>query len=838
MTQRSPSGNLHVVSPLDPSGAAAPASIYGILDTPHEAMFDELAREAAALAAAPVALLGFLDNDREFVKAAYGWNVLALPGEYSLANRLRDRRSIVVIHDTRSDVRFASHPLVTQSPFVRFYAGVPLIDDRGLLIGALSVVDQEPRTLSDHQVEALTLLARLVVEKLIARRDRLELSARLQESAERFRDFFDRTTDLVMSVDAGGRLLHVNDAVPAALGIAREELLAKPLTAIIDPPLREEFRTALTEIIASAQPQTIETVFVTGGGRRITVEGSMQPKVIDGVAMLARVIFRDISDRKAFEAELGRARDAALESARLKTQFLTNVSHEIRTPMNGIVGMIDLLLATQITEEQSEFAHHARTSAEQLLTIVNNILYISNLEAGSLAAQNVDFDLFRTLGRVVEVMRVAALGKDVDIRLVYDERLPALFRGNQAKLRQVITNLMDNAVKFTEQGSVELRVTQQTETPTHRVVRFDIVDTGIGIADEDRLLLFEKFSQVEAGTTRAFQGVGLGLATARQLIETMGGLIDVESTPGAGSTFWFSMPFAKQGLERPIASSDLEFRGRRVLLIDSYPTSRRIVQHYLDTTWEMRVDLADTSADALQKLRDAVAAGDPFRVVVFDRMPDADPYLFAAEVRRDAAIGDTRLIHLLATNADPDEEHLRAAGVQAYLAKPVGQAELFDAMTIALAHDGIALARPAMPVRAANEAPALLVSAEHRAATRVLLVEDNFLNRKLTMSQLQKLGYPVDTVANGKEAVEAVAAFDYPIILMDCQMPIMDGYEATMSIRKRDGNRHRRIIALTANALQGEREKCYAAGMDDYLSKPTNHAELEIALAKAASPER
>jgi two-component system sensor histidine kinase/response regulator len=834
MSQRSPSGNLHIVRPLDPTGAASAAVVYGILDTPHETIFDELAREAASIASAPVALLGFLDNDREFIKAAYGWNVLALPGEYSLANRLRDRRSIVVIHDTRSDVRFSAHPLVTQSPFVRFYAGVPLIDDRGLLIGALSIVDREPRTLNDQQVEALTLLARLVVEKLIARRDRLELSARLEESAERFRDFFDRTTDLVMSVDAGGRLLHVNDAVPAALGIAREELLAKPLTAIIDAPLREEFRTALAEIIRSAQPQTVETVFVTGGGRRITVEGSMQPKVIDGAAMLARVIFRDISDRKAFEAELGRARDAALESARLKTQFLTNVSHEIRTPMNGIVGMIDLLLATQMTEEQSEFAHHARSSAEQLLAIVNNILYISNLEAGSLAAQKVDFDLFRTLARVVEVMKVAALGKDVDIRLVYDERLPALFRGNQAKLRQIITNLMDNAVKFTEQGSVELHVSQQTETPTHRVVRFDIVDTGIGIAEEDRLLLFEKFSQVEAGTTRAFQGVGLGLATARQLIETMGGLIDVDSTPGAGSTFWFSIPFAKQGLERPIASSDLEFRGRRVLLIDSYPTSRRIVQHYLDTTWEMRVDVAETSDGALQKLRDAAAAGDPFRVVVFDRMPDADPYLFAAEVRRDAAIGDTRLIHLLATNADPDEEHLRAAGVQAYLAKPVGQAELFDAMTIALAHDAIALARPAMPMRAAHDAPALLISAEHRAATRVLLVEDNFLNRKLTMSQLQKLGYPVDTVANGKEAVEAVAAFDYPIILMDCQMPIMDGYEATMAIRKRDGNRHRRIIALTANALQGEREKCYAAGMDDYLSKPTNHAELEVALAKAA----
>jgi PAS domain S-box-containing protein len=823
---------LHVVRPLEGAPATAALAAYGIADSPREAVFDELAREAAALTGAPVALIGFLDADREFIKAAHGWNLIALPGAYSLADRLRDCRSILIVSDARSDVRFASHPLVTAAPFVRFFAGVPLIDDRGVLLGALSVVDQSPRRLSDEQTEALTLLARVIIEKLIARRDRLELEARLQESSERFRDFFDRTTDLVMSVDAGGRLLHVNDAVPAALGITREELLARPMTAIIDTPLRDEFRGALDEIIRSAQPQTIETVFVSGGGRRITVEGSMQPKVIDGVAMLARVIFRDISDRKAFEAELGRARDAALESARLKTQFLTNVSHEIRTPMNGIVGMIDLLQSTQLTEEQSDYAHQARASAEQLLAIVNNILYISNLEAGSLAAQNVDFDLFRTLGRIVEVMKVAALGKDVDIRLAYDEKLPALFRGNQAKLRQIITNLMDNAVKFTEQGAVTLRVRQQTETPTHRVVRFEIVDTGIGIAEEDRLLLFEKFSQVEAGTTRAYQGVGLGLATARQLIETMGGLIDVESTVGAGSMFWFAIPFAKQGADRPIASSDLEFRGRHVLLVDGYPTSRKIVRHYLETTWEMRVDVAETAAEALKKLREASAAGDAYRVAVFDRMPDADPFLFAAEVRRDPVIGDTRLVHLLATNVDADEERLRAVGVQAYVSKPVGQAELFDALTIALAHDAIALPRPAMPQRAASDAPALPISPEHRAATRVLLVEDNFLNRKLTMSQLQKLGYPVDTVANGKEAVEAVAAFDYPVILMDCQMPIMDGYEATMAIRKRDGARRRRIIALTANALQGEREKCFAAGMDDYLSKPTNHAELEVALAK------
>jgi CheY-like chemotaxis protein len=499
--------------------------------------------------------------------------------------------------------------------------------------------------------------------------------------------------------------------------------------------------------------------------------------------------------------------------------------------MNGIVGMIDLLTSTQLSEEQRDFAMQARANADQLLTIINNILYVSNLEAGGLAASNVDFDLFRMLQRIVEVMRVAALGKDVDVVLEFDQRLPAVFRGNQSKLRQVVTNLMENAVKFTEQGKVTLRVTLQTETQTHRVVRFEVRDTGIGISDEDRLLLFEKFSQIEASSTRRFSGVGLGLATARHLVETMGGLIDVESTPGAGSTFWFTVPFAKETAARPIASSDLSFQGKRVLVVDGVLTHRKVVRHYLETTWEMRVDAAEKAAEALAMLRRAAAAGDPYRVMIYD----TDDVALAREIRADQSIAGTRLILMTKDNEPVHEERLREAGVQAYVAKPVGQPELFDALTIALAKDALPLSRPLSGRWRAVQLPPPPVPPEKRKSVRVLLVEDNFLNMKLTMSQLTKLGYIADSVSNGKEALESVAAGDYDIIVMDCQMPIMDGYEATMELRKRDeasGRRRRRIIAMTANALEGDREKCLAAGMDDYLSKPTKQDELEVALAR------
>jgi CheY-like chemotaxis protein len=430
-------------------------------------------------------------------------------------------------------------------------------------------------------------------------------------------------------------------------------------------------------------------------------------------------------------------------------------------------------------------------------------------------------------------MKVGALGKDVDIQYSYDPSLPPVVYGNQGRIRQVVTNLMDNAVKFTMQGSVSLRVTKQTDTATHDVIRFEVRDTGVGIAEEDRLLLFERFSQVEGSSTRRFQGIGLGLAAARQLVEMMGGVIDAESSPGIGSTFWFSIPFLRHEDDRkPIVSSDLEFKGKRVLLVDQTPTSRRVLRHYLADRWEMHVDTTETAADALTLLKLAARTPEAFDVAIYDAMPDLDPVAFTKRVRSDPNLATLRLVHLVSRPVT--ESELRAAGVNAIVTKPPGQGELFDALTIALAPEALTLARSALAQPPRADAPPPVVTPEMRQGVRVLLAEDNFLNRKLTMSQLEKLGYAVDSVANGKEAVEAVLHERYDVILMDCQMPIVDGYEATLEIRKleRNGAAKHRIIAMTANALEGDREKCLAAGMDDYLSKPTKAEDLESALAR------
>jgi len=802
----------------------------------HDGELHALTAEAAHVCNAPVALLGFLDGDRERVKASVGWKIEELPLVSSFAARFADARDVVVLPDASTAAGLAEHPFVAGAPNVRFIASVPLIDPSGAFLGALTVLDRSVHQLQPVHTQMLRLTGRQIVQVLQARTHREEvanLRESLEESEAHFRDLFEQTDDLIMSIGIDGRVLHANQATLNALGATNEELSRIDIVRIVDSEERESFRRALQRVFLKAEPQRVETVFMGAGNRRITVEGALRPRIIDGRAVMARVVFRDVTDRKHFETDLANARDAALEAARLKTRFLTNVSHEIRTPMNGIIGMIDLLLGSRLNEEQADFAHQGMASAEQLLSIVNNVLYVSSVESGGLSTANADFDLYRLLERVVEVMKVGALGKDVDIRYSYDESLPTVVYGNQGRVRQIATNLMDNAVKFTMQGSVSLRVTRQTETATHDVLRFEVRDTGIGIAEEDRLLLFERFSQIEGSSTRRFQGIGLGLAAARQLVEMMGGVIDAESSPGIGSTFWFSIPFARHEDDRkPIVSSDLDFRGKRVLLVDQTPTSRRVLRHYLADRWEMLVETNETAADALTLLKLAARTPEAFEIAIYDDMRDLDAVAFTKRVRADPTLASLRLVHLVSRAVS--ESELRDAGVNAIVAKPPGPGELFDALTIALAPEALTLARSALAQPARGDAPLPVVTAEMRQRVRVLLAEDNFLNRKLTLSQLEKLGYRVDSVANGKEAVEAVTHEHYDVIVMDCQMPIVDGYEATLEIRKieRNGAPKHRIIAMTANALEGDREKCLAAGMDDYLSKPTKAEDLESALAR------
>ncbi len=832
-----------------------------------EPPYDELARLAAEICGVPFAVIGFVDETSEWFKARIGIPSDSLDRVMGFCSETVAAADVLVVNDATTDARFAANPLVTSPPNVRFWAGVQLLRE-GQAIGALGVMDRHPRQVSGAQMRALAVVA----HQIIAQVDLAEAAARaakaaeeagdlrelLRESDERFRDLFEHADDWVMSIGADGRILHTNRACLNALGF--EELASRSIYDLVDGGARGAFSDVFDRVMLSGASERIETVFANADGHKVTVEGGLNPKVVAERPVLARVIFRDISDRKRYEAELALARDAALESARLKSQFLTNVSHEIRTPMNGVIGMLDLLLDTELTVEQTEYVRTALSSAESLLATINNILQISKLEAGKAAVTVGDFDVQRTISRVFEVMEVAALDKPLKLLLEVDPSLPLVLRGDVGKFRQALTNILGNAVKFTSEGSVRLRVLRDRDTDTHVLVRIEVQDTGPGIPEELRPRLFEAFTQADGSTTREFGGVGLGLATSRRLVELLGGVLGFDSRMGVGTTVWFTIPFEKRA-EKKLAGDALrrDLEGARVLVVESGETSQRIIQHYL-ADWHVVGESAPSPLEALQRARKAAAGDSPFDLVLFDlRMPGLDGLEFAEAFRSDRSLSDCALVMLVPLGERVDEKTAAEKGIARCAAKPVERSELFDALSSALlgrqlrafretksgAREAGVPAPPAPPAvaeiaRAGADAelPAA-VPAELGQRVRILLAEDNVLNQKVALMQLRKLGFEAHAVGNGLEVMEALRRARYDVILMDCQMPRMDGYEATREIRRREGaGRAIRIIAMTAHALEGDREKCLASGMDDYLSKPLKQDELIAALTRAGETVR
>ena len=661
------------------------------------------------------------------------------------------------------------------------------------------------------------------------------LEEHLHYERELLRGLLESSLDNIYFKDLDSRFLRASRSLATQLGLADPaEIAGKTSADFFSGPYPEEALKQEQEVIRTGEPAVarMEREVLRDGQERWVMTSRMPFRDSNGTIRGTMGISRDVTELKLAEDQLAVARDSALESARLKSEFLANMSHEIRTPLNAVIGMSGLLLDTSLDADQRDLAGTVRTSADVLLGIVNDILDFSKIEAGKMTIENIDFDLTQVIEEAADLVAEQAQAKGLELVASIAERLPAVVRGDPSRIRQVLVNLLSNAVKFTSEGEVVVAVDLVAESDRKQTFRWEVRDTGIGVSEEARGRLFNAFTQADGSTTRRYGGTGLGLAICRRLVSLMGGEIGLASEVGKGTTFWFTLPLDRHAgtLQRTVRAS---LEGVRVLIVDDNQTNRTIL-HRQTRAWKMRDGSAASGPEALVALREAAAIADPYALVVLDmQMPDMDGMSVARAIKSDPALKSATIVILTSLAYHPDDGNLQAIGISAYLTKPVKQSRLYDCLATLIGQRTSRL--PLTPQQAEERMPWQRQSTVK--APRVLVAEDNPVNQKVAMRLLQKLGVTADAVSTGLEAIRAVERAPYDVILMDCQMPELDGYEATQQVRQWEatgsaGRRHY-VIAVTAHALDGDREHCLEAGMDDYISKPISMDRLAEALCRA-----
>jgi two-component system, sensor histidine kinase and response regulator len=649
---------------------------------------------------------------------------------------------------------------------------------------------------------------------------------------EAIRAAFDFAAIGMAVVGTDGQFLRVNRALCEIVGRAEPDLVGRTFQSITHPDDIDRDVAQMRRMLAGEIPSyEMEKRYFHDDGHVVWVLLGVQlARDAQGRPLYFLSQIQDISARKKAEEELHLAKNAAEAASRAKGEFLAQMSHEIRTPINGVIGMTSLLLETELSSKQRDYAETVRDSATTLLTIINDILDFSKIEAGKLDLEIIDLDVGSVVQGVVHLLAEKARSKGIALRSSIEGSVPRLLRGDPVRLRQILTNLVDNAVKFTTRGEVICRVSADHEARDAALLRFEVRDSGIGIDAGTRARLFQAFSQADGSTTRKYGGTGLGLAISRRLTMLMGGEIGVESEPGRGSTFWFTARLGRPGTAAGSGAAE-ELAGLRALIVDDSATVR------MDLIAKLaKLGIAGRSApdgdSALCGLREALARDERYDVAILDlQMPGMDGMELARCIRREPDLADLPLVLHTGFSERCHPEEARSAGIAAYLLKPVQPSELAACLKRVVRRQSDGDTRAGPP---ASRVPARPAPATDRSGLRILVAEDNPVNQKVARHILERLGHVPDIVGNGREALlalDSTAAGTYDLILMDCQMPDMDGFAATREIRRREaGGRHTPIVAMTAYAMQGDRERCIASGMDDYVAKPVKPDTLDAVL--------
>jgi PAS domain S-box-containing protein len=663
------------------------------------------------------------------------------------------------------------------------------------------------------------------LEKLLEERKRSEEEAR--ESHEMVRLLLDSTAEGLYGEDVQGICTFANAACLRLLGYEREsELLGKNMHDLIHHTRPDGTPYPLAE--CRMNPSDEKRNYTHGDDEILWRKdaSSFQAEywthpILRGDAKIGAVItLLDISDRKLAEQELRSAKEAAEDSNRSKSQFLANMSHEIRTPMNGILGMTELTLDTELTQEQRDNLGLVRLSAESLLTVLNDILDFSKIEAGKLEFESIRFDLRESLGEAMQTLSFRSHQKGLELIYEVQPDVPESLIGDPGRVRQVLVNLVGNAIKFTEHGEIFVSVTAESEQENKVCLRVSVTDTGIGIPQDRQEKIFEAFSQADGSTSRKFGGTGLGLTISTRLVGMMGGRIWVQSEPGKGSTFHFTCWLGVQ--EQASAPDPVDITqlcNIPVLIVDDNFTNRKVLEGIL-SRWGMNATVVDGGEAAIEVMESTTRGGHPFSVIIVDgQMPEMDGFTLVKHIQGRRELGSPTIIMLTSIGQKGDASRCLQLGISAYLMKPARQGELLETLCRVLQK------------HPRTESPVLVTRhtlREDRGRLQILLAEDNVVNQTLAVRLLQKRGYVVTVVGNGQAALDALEKQPYDLVLMDVQMPGVDGFQATAAIREKEksGGRRIPIIAMTAHALKGDQDRCIAAGMDGYVSKPIRTVDL------------